>query len=47
MFENDIWCVVLCDGGIIRHYTTSQIKIFNNATFEINKNGKHRQSSKV
>jgi hypothetical protein len=35
MFENDIWCVVLCDGGHIRHYTTSQIKIHRNATFGI------------
>ena len=36
MFENDIWCVVLCDGGIIRHYNTSQLKAYKNATFEIN-----------
>lgn len=34
-FENDIWCVVLCDGGDVRHYQTSQIKIYHNATFEI------------
>jgi len=38
-FENDIWTIVLCDGGIVRHYNTSQVKIFNNATFDINKNG--------
>lgn len=38
MFENDIWCVVLCKGGIIRHYNTSQLKIYNNSTFQINKN---------
>jgi hypothetical protein len=37
MFENDIWCVVLCDGGIIRHYNTSQLKVHYNATFGINK----------
>ena len=37
MFENDIWCVVLCDGGIIRHYNTSQIRVHHNATFEIKK----------
>ena len=36
MFENDIWCVVLCEGGIIRHYNTSQIRIHKNATFGIN-----------
>lgn len=37
MYENDCWTVVLCDGGIVRHYNTSQIKIFHNATFGINK----------
>ena len=36
-FENDVWCVVLCDGGIVRHYTTDQIRIFHNATFTITK----------
>lgn len=35
MFENDVWCVVLCEGGIIRHYNTSQLRIYKNATFEI------------
>jgi hypothetical protein len=34
-FENDIWCVVLCDGGVVRHYRTDQIKIYNNLTFDI------------
>ena len=37
MFENDIWCVVLCNGGVIRHYNTSQLKIHKNSTFEINR----------
>jgi len=37
MFENDIWCVVLCDGGIIRHYNTSQLRMHYNVTFEIKK----------
>ena len=36
-FENDIWCVVLCDGGLVRHYRSDQIKIHSNATFEIKK----------
>ena len=36
-FENDIWCVVLCEGGIVRHYQSSQIRIHYNATFEIRK----------
>ncbi len=35
MFENDIFCVTLCNGGQIRHYNTSQVKIHHNATFGI------------
>ena len=35
MFENDIWCVVLCDGGDVRHYRSDQIKIYMNLTFDI------------
>ena len=35
-FENDIWCVVLCDGGIVRHYRSDQIRVYANATFDIN-----------
>lgn len=35
MLENDIWSVVLCDGGIVRHYRTDQIKIHFNSTFDI------------
>ena len=33
--ENDIWCVILCEGGIVRHYRSDQIKIHFNATFDI------------
>lgn len=36
-WENDIWCVVLCDGGIVRHYRSDQILIHRNSTFDINK----------
>lgn len=36
-FENDVWCVVLCDGGIVRHYRSDQILIHANQTFDINK----------
>ena len=35
MLENDLWTVVLCDGGIVRHYRTDQIVIYKNATFDI------------
>jgi hypothetical protein len=37
-FENDIWTVVLCNGGIIRHYRTDQIKVHKNLTFDIKLN---------
>lgn len=36
-FENDIWCVVLCDGGDVRHYMSNQIKMYVNATLGITK----------
>ena len=36
-FENDIWCVVLCDGGQVRHYLSNQIKMYVNATLDIKK----------
>ena len=36
-FENDVWCVVHCDGGIVRHYRSDQIKIHYNATFGVSK----------
>lgn len=37
IFENDMWCVVLCEGGIVRHYRSDQIKIHNNSTLGIEK----------
>jgi len=37
-FENDEWCVCLCEGGIVRHFLSSQIKIEFNATYGILKN---------
>lgn len=37
-FENYIWCVVHCEGGIVRHYLTNEIRIFRNSTFGIEKN---------
>lgn len=36
-FENDIWCVALCQEGIVRHYRSDQIKMHFNATFGITK----------
>lgn len=37
MLENDLFTVVLCDGGFVRHYNSSQIRIHRNATFNIEK----------
>jgi hypothetical protein len=34
-FENDIWCIVLCEGGIVRHYRSDQIRIHQNATLNL------------
>lgn len=34
-FENDIWTVILEDGGAIRHFRTDQLKAYKNATFDI------------
>jgi hypothetical protein len=39
-FENDIWCVVLCEGGYVRHYMSNQIKIYINSTLNIKKDEK-------
>ena len=36
-FENDIWCVVHCEGGTVRHYRSDQIKMHYNGTFSITK----------
>lgn len=34
-FENDVWCVALCENGVIRHYRSDQIKVHFNSTFDI------------
>lgn len=39
MFENDVWCVVHCDGGIVRHYTSDQLRVHVNSTFGIHRKG--------
>ena len=35
--ENDELTVIMCDGGDIKHFTTSQVKIWHNETYEIKK----------
>jgi hypothetical protein len=37
-FENDIWTVVLENGGNILHFRSDQIKMYKNATFDIKSN---------
>jgi hypothetical protein len=39
--ENDTWTIVHKDGGIVRHYLTSQVLIIKNATFDIVKKQLH------
>lgn len=34
-FENDLWTVVLCEGGDIITVRTDQIKMYINKTFDI------------
>lgn len=34
-WENDIFCIILCDGGKVRFYTNRQFTIERNETFEI------------
>ena len=36
-WNNDVWCVVLSEGGIVRHYLSNQIKIHQNLTYNIKK----------
>lgn len=36
-YENDIWTIVLCEGGKIISVTIDQIKIKSNKTFDIRK----------
>lgn len=36
-FENDIWCVAIKDGGKLYHFTTDQLLMCCNGTFNIKK----------
>lgn len=44
-FENDVWCVVHCRGGRVRHYRSDQIRIHKNATFDIYPEQTDKQTS--
>lgn len=34
-FENDIWAVALEEGGHVLHFRSDQIRLYKNATFDI------------
>lgn len=34
-FENDVFAIILCNGGLIKHYTSKQFVVEKNGTFEI------------
>ena len=35
MLENDIFTCVICETGEIKHYTTAQVRVRKNGTFDI------------
>ena len=37
MFEDDEWCCALKESGQVRHFKSSQIKLWCNETYEIKK----------
>jgi hypothetical protein len=37
MFENDVWTVCLCEDGSIKHFCSNQVRMYQNATFDIKK----------
>lgn len=37
-WENDIWCVAMKQDGRILHFRSDQVRMYQNATFDIHKN---------
>jgi hypothetical protein len=37
MFENDVWTVCMSEDGSIKHFNSSQVRMWQNATFGIKK----------
>ena len=37
MHENDVWTVVLKDGGKVMHFLTNQVRVYSNSTYSIKK----------
>lgn len=46
-WENDVWCVVLADGGRVLHFRSDQISVWKNATFDIKPDGKENPDAEV
>ena len=42
--ENDEVTVILENGGLVKHFTTDQIRIWNNGTYKIKKDEAYRRS---
>jgi len=38
MMENDMYTIVLCKGGEVKHFTSDQVTIWHNETYGIKKN---------
>lgn len=45
LYENDEITCVLLDGGDIRHFTSDQVKVWNNATYSIKKKTNEKETS--
>jgi len=35
--QNDEFCVIMCEGGNLKHFTSEQINVWHNKTYSINK----------
>lgn len=44
-WENDIFCIILCNGGEIKHYRSDQFTIHPNGTFGIKPKENEQQKS--
>lgn len=45
LYENDEITCVLLDGGDIKHFTSDQVKVWNNATYSIKKKTNEKEAS--
>lgn len=40
MLENDEFCCIMCEGGDLKHFLSTDVKIFHNKTYGITKKDK-------